>query len=303
MTENNNNIIILSSSSSSESEGEQKRTGKIRKIKKIIQNKTTIEEGHTENGDNIGYYSNLSQHKNHNVALTASSSSSSSSSSSFQNNLLEDVYLVNEENNRTSIEQLIENKNDDSDDNEQVIEVIDCNSNSIKRANTNTSRRNNRISTRTNPYSTSSSSSSSSSSRGLFNISLNELSENTTNNFPLFGVYSNIINFLNNTMNSCNMNNHQNKNQVIEKPVELTQEEKEKAAKFTCPICLEDWDNIMSRTLTINQFLPNIRTPVVITRCGHHFCLNCAGNLVQRKQKCPRCRRNLTKKDFINFYV
>ncbi|OII78073.1 zinc C3HC4 type domain-containing protein [Cryptosporidium andersoni] len=125
-------------------------------------------------------------------------------------------------------------------------------------------------------------------------------SSNISKDFPIFGVYSNLLNFISNIVNPSSTLSG---NSTVHAPLELTQTEKEKAAKFTCPICLDDWDNIMSRVTSHVPCLPNIKTPIVITRCGHHLCLSCAGNLVQRKQRCPKCRKTLSKRDFINFYA
>ncbi|KAL2549672.1 RING/U-box superfamily protein [Forsythia ovata] len=58
-----------------------------------------------------------------------------------------------------------------------------------------------------------------------------------------------------------------------------------KEPKFTCPVCMG----------------PLVKE--ISTKCGHIFCKTCIKTAIAAQNKCPTCRRKITMKDTIRFYL
>lgn len=69
-------------------------------------------------------------------------------------------------------------------------------------------------------------------------------------------------------------------------PSSKSPEKKFQKPEFKCPVCLEDFDDIIAN-----------KTKVMSTKCGHIFCEPCLQASLQANSKlCPTCRTKLTAK-------
>jgi len=71
----------------------------------------------------------------------------------------------------------------------------------------------------------------------------------------------------------------------------LTDENNEKLDFGNCPICYEKIVMIKSEG---GEIKPNHN--ISVTPCNHAFCFNCLSRHLEKKNKCPICRKKLTNK-------